>query len=1194
MSLLQEALDTCVALTRRVENLEYDKVDQALEITKLKRRVKKLVKRNKVRVLKLRRLQRVGISQRVDTSNDNVMDDKSNQERMIAEMDKDDDVVLMDDKDEDKKVEEAKVDESAQVQGRQAESQAEIYKIDMDHENKVLSMQKDKSEPAEVQEVVDVVTTAKLITKVVTAASETVTAASTIIPTVEPQVPAATLTVAPVRVVAAPSSIRKGVVIRDPEEESTTFIILPAETKSKDKGKGILIEEPKPLKKKKQIEMDEQYARKLHAELNKDINWDVAIDHVKLKAKEDPALDYFKGMSYDDIRPIFKAKFNSNVDFLLKTKEQMEEEENRALQTINETPAKKAAKRRKLNKEVEDIKRYLEIVPDENDDVYTEATPFTRKVPVVDYEIIERGLGGFMKCTCLNLEESKNYTWSSKGQELEATGIMRCADHNLYNHTSDFVSRKKVNTVKPKAAVNTTKVKAKYNDVKGKKGNAVKASACWYRVARTPQRNEVTERRNMTLIKAARTMLADSKLPTIFWAEAVNTACYVQNRVLVTKPHNKTSYELFHGRPPAISFLRPFGYPVTILNTIDHLGKFDGKADKGFFVGYSLNSKAFRVFNSRTRIVEENLHVRFSENTPNHVGSGPNWLFDIDALTKTMNYQPVVAQSNNFSCTKASNDAGNEKEPDKDYILLLLWTTDSPLSTTSKREEDSTNITNTVNTVTSNINAASSSGVNVVGTNKSINLPPDLNMPSLEDIGIFKDSHNDEDAFGAEVDFHNLDSTFQKNKEEVYVFQPPVFEDPDFPDKVYKVEKALCGLHQAPKAWYETLSTYLLEHRFKRGQIDKTLFIKRNKGDILLVRVYIDDIIFGSTKKEMCDAFEILMHEKFQMSSMGELTFFLGLQVKQKKEGIFTNQDKYVAKILKKYGFSDVKKESTPMEISKPLLKDEDGQEVDVHLYRSMIGSLVYLTSSMPDIMFDVCACAGYQVTPNVSHLHAVKGIFRYLKEKPFKSDGFKQIVDFHNTNQIKYALTVSPIIYAACIKQFWTTLKIITVNDDVQLQALIDGKKVVITEATIRHDLKLNDPEDIDVDAKVNLEDVTDADGKEVAEEMVEIITIAKIIIDELSTAGGELNAANEEPVSAAPTNITPAQPSKATKTNVDITTAPKAKGIVFHDMEESTTRTASSKPQVKDKGKAKLVEEVLKSRKAQIAIDEEVARRI
>ncbi|GJS36221.1 putative ribonuclease H-like domain-containing protein [Tanacetum coccineum] len=194
---------------------------------------------------------------------------------------------------------------------------------------------------------------------------------------------------------------------------------------------------------------------------------------------------------------------------------------------------------------------------------------------------------------------------------------------------------------------------------------------------------------------------------------------------------------------------------------------------------------------------------------------------------------------------------------------------------------------------------------------------------------------------------------YGKIEEEVYVYQPLGFEDPEFPDRVYKVEKALYGLHQAPRAWYETLSTYLLDNGFQRGQIDKTLFIKRIKSDILL------------------------------MSSIGELTFFLGLQVSQKDDGIFISQDKYVDEILKKFGFSTVKTASTPMETSKPLLKDAKAEVVDVHLYRSMIGSLMYLTASRPDIMFDVCACARFQVIPKVSHLHAVKKIFRCLKGQP-------------------------------------------------------------------------------------------------------------------------------------------------------------------------------------------------------------------
>ncbi|GJZ73923.1 putative ribonuclease H-like domain-containing protein [Tanacetum coccineum] len=220
-------------------------------------------------------------------------------------------------------------------------------------------------------------------------------------------------------------------------------------------------------------------------------------------------------------------------------------------------------------------------------------------------------------------------------------------------------------------------------------------------------------------------------------------------------------------------------------------------------------------------------------------------------------------------------------------------------------------------------------------------------------------------------------------EEEVYVHQPPGFVDPAHPNKVYKVIKALYGLHQAPRAWYETLSSFLMENGFRRGTIDKTLFIKKKKSDIMLVQVYVDDIIFGSTKKSICTDFEECMHKRFQMSSMGELTFFLGLQVKQQSDGIFISQDKYVADILKKFDFLSIRTTTTLIESYKPLVKDEDGVDVDVHVYRSMIGSLMYLTTSRPDIMFAVCSCARFQVTLKASHLNAVKKIFRYPKHQP-------------------------------------------------------------------------------------------------------------------------------------------------------------------------------------------------------------------
>ncbi|GKB27336.1 putative ribonuclease H-like domain-containing protein, partial [Tanacetum coccineum] len=219
--------------------------------------------------------------------------------------------------------------------------------------------------------------------------------------------------------------------------------------------------------------------------------------------------------------------------------------------------------------------------------------------------------------------------------------------------------------------------------------------------------------------------------------------------------------------------------------------------------------------------------------------------------------------------------------------------------------------------------------------------------------------------------------------EEVYVTQPKGFEDPFHPKHVYRVVKALYGLHQAPRAWYARLSTFLLKHNYRRGSIDKTLFIKKNSRDIILVQVYVDDIIFGSTNKAWCDEFEVLMKGEFEMSAMGELTFFLGLQVAQKSSGIFISQDKYVQDMLKKFDMVNVRSATRPFEATTPKSKEEPDEAVNVHLYRSMIGSLMYLTASRPDIQFAVSACSRHQVTPLTSHLNAVKRIFKYLKGRP-------------------------------------------------------------------------------------------------------------------------------------------------------------------------------------------------------------------
>nr|GEX42903.1 putative ribonuclease H-like domain-containing protein [Tanacetum cinerariifolium] len=362
------------------------------------------------------------------------------------------------------------------------------------------------------------------------------------------------------------------------------------------------------------------------------------------------------------------------------------------------------------------------------------------------------------------------------------------------------------------------------------------------------------------------------------------------NKVLVVKPHNKTPYELFRCRTPALSFMRPFGCHVTILNTLDYLDyliKFDGKSDDGFFVGYLLNSKAFRVYNLRTMKVEENLHIKFLENKP-----------------------IITGTEESISAGHASKVTGTSKE----YILMPLWKDDSDDEGVSKESRIGDQERPSINTASLNVNTDGPS-INTASTNDNaevdlINISTTYLVPSTQNTRIHKD-HSLYHVIGdvqSSVQTKRMTKTSRRTKkanpstkrsklDRSYVRRASAiqittgFEDPEFSDRVYRVEKTLYGLLQALRAWYETLSTYLLNNRFHKA--------------------------------------------------------------------------------------------STPMETSNPLLKDVEAEDVNVHLYRSIIRSLMYLTASMLAIMFIVCACARFQVTPKVSHLHVVKRIFKYLKGQP-------------------------------------------------------------------------------------------------------------------------------------------------------------------------------------------------------------------
>ncbi|GKC81821.1 putative reverse transcriptase, RNA-dependent DNA polymerase [Tanacetum coccineum] len=503
-----------------------------------------------------------------------------------------------------------------------------------------------------------------------------------------------------------------------------------------------------------------------------------------------------------------------------------------------------------------------------------------------------------------------------------------------------------------------------------------------FSVARTPQQNGVTGRRNRTLIEAARTMLADSKLPTTFWAESINTTCYVQNM-------------------------------------------FDGKSDEGFFVGYSMNSKAFRVYNIRTRKVEENLYIRFLEDKYIIVGDGPKWLFDIDVLTKSMNYVPLVAgtNSNDLVGTEESIGAGNsskETRYSQDYILMPLWkdgslfdsssknaSNDEPQPSSNARKKDDKGVNKesgiddqespensnldvstagpSINTATTNVNT-SSLNINTIS--------PTITTAPLEA------THADFFGDATEIDMSNITTTY------LVPFTPNIrihndhSHDHEEPKKVIQALKDL--------SWIEAIQEELMQFKLQQvwtlvdlphgKRAIGTKWLYRNKKDErgIVIRNKARLVAQGYTQEEGIDYDEVFA----PVARIDAIRLFLAyalfkdlvvyqMDVKSAfpygkiedevyvcqpsgfEDPEFPNrvykvekalyglhqapracQDKYVDEILKKFGFSTVKTASTPIETSKPLLKDAEAEDVDVHLYRSMIGSLMYLTSSRPDIIY--------------------------------------------------------------------------------------------------------------------------------------------------------------------------------------------------------------------------------------------------
>nr|GEW38727.1 putative ribonuclease H-like domain-containing protein [Tanacetum cinerariifolium] len=553
-----------------------------------------------------------------------------------------------------------------------------------------------------------------------------------------------------------------------------------------------------------------------------------------------------------------------------------------------------------------------------------------------------------------------------------------------------------------------------------------------YSNARTPQQNWVAERKKRTLIEAARTMLADSKLPNMFWTKAIRTACYVLNRVLVTSPHNKTSYALLTGNIPSVSHFKPFGCHVTILNTSDHLGKFDGKADEGYIVGYFASNKVYKVYNVPNKRVEETMNLRFLEEKTNVHGLGHEWYFDLDYLTDTLGYKHV--QANQYAGTQEAitNPAGIEpKDTSSDEVY------DSPLNSTDEffqkelarlkgQEQRATSdaeslglgFANDADVIHKRESAKTVPPGSIPVPTGSIPIPSGDTMVSTDDVpvhtssstdsffddepttrflspsdlgnhdpppGIFSSSSYD-DEFGAAL--NNVASTVEVSPvatKRINTIHPQSLIIGDQTLAVQMRSKAL-----EDPSWVDATQEEMQLFKFQDVWVlvdlpagkyaIGTKWILKNKRDArgIVVRNKARLVAQGHRQEEGIDYDEV-----FAPMDVKSAFLYGRIDEKQRPDGMFISQDKYVQEILNKFDLGSVRMTTTPYEAPKPKSKNESDSPVNVHLNRSMLGSLMYLTTSRPDIMFAVSTCSRNQVTPTTSNLEAVKKIFKYLKGQP-------------------------------------------------------------------------------------------------------------------------------------------------------------------------------------------------------------------
>nr|GEU59767.1 putative ribonuclease H-like domain-containing protein [Tanacetum cinerariifolium] len=548
-------------------------------------------------------------------------------------------------------------------------------------------------------------------------------------------------------------------------------------------------------------------------------------------------------------------------------------------------------------------------------------------------------------------------------------------------------------------------------------------------VARTPEQNGVFERRNRTLVEAARTMLSAAKVPLFFWAEAIATTCFTQSRSLVIPRHEKTPYHIINDRKPSVKFFYIFGSICYIVRDGENLDKMKEKGDECIFVGYSTQSRAYRVFNKRTRVIMESIHVNFDELplmasdqiSSDHAPECQTMALNHDSLSPTIQRQENVPQTDRTVTT--SNEL--------DLLFSLMF--DELLNGSSKVVSKSS--------VVCSADAPNQRQQHTTPLNNHTTPAPTCQVPTLEPTVTSSKNINQAETY-AEYDQ-------VKDDEFINIFYHPLEQVIGNPSQSVRTrlqlesDAEMCMFvltvsqtkpknikeAMADSAWIESMQEEL--HQFHRLDVwelvdrplctnvinlkwlwknkrDEENTIIRNKshlvakgyaqrkelilknhshpllgwkpGDILLMQIYVDDIIFGVTNPNLSKRFKKLMHSKFEMSMMGEMKFILGIQIYQSSRGIFINQAKYAQEILKKHGMTSCNSIGTPM-ATKYLNVDLSGTPVDQTKYRSKVRALMYLIESRPDIMHATCYCARYQAQPTEKHLTAAKWTFRYLKD---------------------------------------------------------------------------------------------------------------------------------------------------------------------------------------------------------------------